>query len=71
MARKKTPSPIDALVDGSTNYVLSESTRLYIERVVSDRVAKDMADPVYRQRMQELIARAYAEAKVRLEGRRD
>jgi len=70
MARKKT-SPIEAMVNNTTQYGLAESTRVFIEKLASDWVAKDMADPVYRQRMQELVARAYAEAKARLEAGRD
>jgi hypothetical protein len=47
----------------TVEYVLSESTRAYIEKMVASWVAEDQKDPEYRKRMQEIAGVHYKDRK--------
>ena len=70
MARNRKRSPrrsnLESMATQGAHYVLTETTRAYIERFTADLVERDMRDPVVRTRILKMVARAYAEAKRQL-----
>ena len=54
----------------TNEYVLSESTRAYIEKMVAEWIAEDHKDPEYRRMVKEITRGHYDRSKRRLKGNR-
>ena len=54
------------LVQPMTEYVMSESTRRFIKRVVAERIAEDLKDPDWRKLILGTIDRRYRAERKRL-----
>ena len=54
------------IVRPTTEYVMNESTRSFIERVVAERIAEDLKDPEWRKLILGTIDRHYRAGRRRL-----
>jgi hypothetical protein len=54
------------LVRPTTEFVMSESTKRFIERVVAERIAEDLKDSEWRKRILGTIDRSYRTERKRL-----
>ena len=54
------------IVQPTTEYVMNESTRSFIERVVAERIAEDLKDPDWRKLILGIVDRHYRAGRKRL-----
>jgi hypothetical protein len=57
--KRREPVPLSDMAYGAGRHVLSESTRIELERFISELVKKDFQDPVFRERMYREAREAY------------